>query len=233
MGGMSMEMEEMNLWALCMAAVVVSFLGFAVENLWLCVTKGYMDNRNMCLPFLMGYGMAMLGILILLGTPQRPCFLGRALPVEGRRMRQICYFAGSMLCVCVGEIALGKFVEVTCHFYWWDYSQIPLHITRYTSVPTSILFACAITVFMDRVLEPLYGYFLSWNTTALCAAVTVMMLMQTGDFLYNAGLMYKRQGMVQRWRIDIQFWDSIDLRKACFTGSASNSQIRAEDESRS
>lgn len=32
-------------------AVLVSFLGFVVEDGWLALTKGYIDNRNMHLPF--------------------------------------------------------------------------------------------------------------------------------------------------------------------------------------
>ena len=28
-------------------AAVVSFLGFVVENIWLAMTKGYINNRNM------------------------------------------------------------------------------------------------------------------------------------------------------------------------------------------
>lgn len=200
MGGMDIKMD---IWALCMTAIIVSFMGFAVENLWLCLTKGYMDNRNMCLPFLIGYGMAMFGLLMLLGTPQNPCFLGKPILPEYTRLHRPIYFMGAMLCVCAGEIALGTFVERTCHFYWWNYSKIPLHITRYTSMPTSTLFACAITIFMEHVLEPLYGYFLSWNAQSLRTAAAVLMLLLTGDFLYNACLMYKRQGMVWRWRIDI------------------------------
>lgn len=43
-------------------AVLVSFLGFVVEDGWLALTKGYIDNRNMHLPFLFGYGIAMVGL---------------------------------------------------------------------------------------------------------------------------------------------------------------------------
>jgi hypothetical protein len=31
----------------------VSFLGFCLENIWLLLRKGYVDNRNMSLPFLL------------------------------------------------------------------------------------------------------------------------------------------------------------------------------------
>jgi len=196
-------MEKENIWALCMTAVVVSLIGFVVENLWLCITKGYMDNRNMCLPFLIGYGIAMFGVLLLLGTPKRPCFLGRKLAVSSRRICLILYFLGAMVCVCVGEIILGKLVEHTCHFYWWDYSRIPLHITRYTSIPTSTLFACAVTFFMDCVLEPLYMYFAGWDAGLLRTVSVVLILMLTTDFVYNAVLMYKKKSMVRWWRIEL------------------------------
>ena len=44
-----------SICALCMNIAFISFLGFCVENLWLAITKGYMDNRNMLFPFLFGY----------------------------------------------------------------------------------------------------------------------------------------------------------------------------------
>ncbi len=195
-------MKTINIWALCMTAVFVSFLGFVVENLWLAIAKGYMDNRNMCFPFLIGYGIAMLLVLGVLGTPKRPCLFGKRILVKSRMVRILFYFAGAMLCVCIGEILLGKLVEHTCHFYWWDYSKIPLHITRYTSIPTSAMFSAAITVFMDVVLKPLYHSFQRWNGGVLKVVVIAVVLLMAGDFLYNAYKMYKRQGMVRRWRID-------------------------------
>ena len=60
-------MKETHILALCMIAAVISFLGFIVENVWLTATKGYIDNRNMCFPFLLGYGIAILLIFIILG----------------------------------------------------------------------------------------------------------------------------------------------------------------------
>lgn len=206
-------MGKYNIWALCMTAVVVSFIGFMVENLWLCLTKGYMDNRNMCLPFLIGYGMAMFGILWLLGTPKIPCFLGKKLKIGGRRLRLFLYFLGAALCVCVGEIVLGKLVEYLCHLYWWDYSGIPLHITRYTSVPTSTLFACAVTFFMNHVLEPLYGYFAKWDLEQLRTFAVVMLLLLSADFLYNAFLMYKRKDLIRRWCINLPGMQQAWLKK--------------------
>lgn len=202
-GGMGGVMKTFDILALCMVAVVVSFLGFLVENVWLALTQGYMDNRNMYLPFLLGYGVAILLIFFLFRTPEQLWFLGRTVLTQSRLMRLWLYFAGVMLCVCTGEILLGKLVEKTCHFYWWDYTRIPLHITRYTSVPTSISYSAAITVFMDRFFEPLHDCFLEWDRDSLMFAVTVMGLLLVGDFACNAVKMYKTRGMVRRWRIDM------------------------------
>ena len=35
---------------------LVSFLGFLIENTWIVLTEGFVDNRNMNAPFLIGYG---------------------------------------------------------------------------------------------------------------------------------------------------------------------------------
>lgn len=196
-------MKTINIWALCMVAILVSFLGFVVENVWLAVIKGYVDNRNMCFPFLFGYGIAMLLIFWTLGTPKKPWLFGKSILIKNRILKRFLYFAGVMLCVCIGEILLGTFVEKTCHFYWWDYSMIPLHITRYTSIPTSTMFSVAITFFMDVVLKPLYDFFQKWNSGFLKTTVVVLLLLMTGDFVYNAYKMYKTQGMVRRWRISV------------------------------
>ena len=64
----------MNFFALIMTAVVVGLIGFCVENIWLAFSKGFMDNRSMCLPFLFGYGIAMIAVYVLFGQLHRPLF---------------------------------------------------------------------------------------------------------------------------------------------------------------
>lgn len=195
-------MKTISIGALCMVVAVISFLGFAVENVWLAVTKGYMDNRNMFFPFLIGYGIAILLIYIILGTPRNLWLFGSISRIRNRNLKVFLYFTGAMLCVSIGEILLGKFVEMKCHFYWWDYSALPLHITRYTSIPTSMMFSCLITLFMDKAFGPLYCFFQGWNQNILHITATAFMLAMVGDFLYNAYAMYKTQKMIRRWTID-------------------------------
>lgn len=186
--------------ALCMIMAVVSFLGFVVENVWLAMTKGYIDNRNMYAPFLVGYGMAILAIYFMFGTPGELTVFGKQTGLSKGR-KKVLYFLLVMLCVSLGEIVLGKIVEHTCHIYWWDYSNLPLHITRYTSIPTTILFSTMIVLFMDYIFVPLYNYFLSWNSRRLYIVAGVLMVIMLGDFVGAAYRMYKGKRVIKKIKV--------------------------------
>ena len=111
---------------------LISFLGFLLENIWISVRKGYVDNRNMNLPFLLGYGIAVMFIYFVLGVPDKSnAFL---------------YCVICFIIVSLGEILLGTVVEKICGIHYWDYTSLPLHFTRYTSLFTSIGFSLIITV---------------------------------------------------------------------------------------
>ncbi len=192
----------LNKYAFSMVIALTSFIGFCVENIWLSVTKGYMDNRNMIFPFLLGYGMAFAAIYLLFGTPDQMTFLAQDLPVKSAKMKSLLYFCTVFCCICAGEILLGKTVELTCHFYWWDYSRLPLHITRYTSVPTSLGFTILVYLFMDQAYPRLYRYFLSWDQDFLKIAATLLMAVMVWDFLHSGVLMLVNQTTQKRWIIN-------------------------------
>ncbi|MGN1160007.1 MAG: putative ABC transporter permease [Lachnospiraceae bacterium] len=215
-------MTKVELLALGMVIAVVSFLGFAVENLWLSLTKGYMDNRNMCFPFLIGYGLAVVAIYLLFGTPQNLLLCGRKLALRSQIGRKIIYVLLVMGCICIGEILLGTFVEKTCHFYWWDYSKLPLHITRYTTIPTSLGFSLMIAIFMDHAFEPLFKSFQTWNYETLRFTVSLLMAAMVWDFTYNAYRMYRDKRMITRWRVDTTRTKGYRLLHPCTTESSGN-----------
>ena len=188
-------------YALCMIIAIVSFLGFLVENIWCAFTKGYVDNRSMFFPFLIGYGIAIILIYLILGTPEKLRFFKHHVHIESKMVRILLYLIGVMLCVSIGEILLGKLVENVCGFQWWNYSKLPLHITQYTSIPTSFAFGALITTFMNFFFEPLIVFFEGWNDTVLKVTATILMVIMVGDFLYAAYKMIKTQGPLIRWRL--------------------------------
>ena len=124
--------------ALILIIVIVSFLGFCIENFFTAFDDGIVNNRNMLLPFLLGYGLAILAFYVVVGTPNNPKFFKKDLKLSSF-WSFVFYFAISFLGVCMAEIIIGYAIEWSCGIIWWDYTDIPLHITRYTSVPTSTI----------------------------------------------------------------------------------------------
>ena len=192
-----------NLYSLCVIIAFVSFAGFLVENIWIGITKKYIDNRNMVFPFLFGYGLAVTSIYALFGTPHNISFFGCDIQLSDKISEPLLYFIIVFLCVSIGEIALGKTVEKVCHIKWWDYSKLPLHITQYTSFFTSLGFAVMIVLFMDKVFVPLHGMLMMCDIEALKNAAIILTAVMTADFLHSAYFMYKHKSLMQIWRIDL------------------------------
>lgn len=165
--------------------IVVSFLGFCLENIWMLFRKGAIDNRNMNFPFLIGYGLVILFIYIVMGVPQKEN-LGF-------------FFTACFFIVSIGEILLGYTVEKFCGIHYWDYSTLPMHLTRYTSLFTSIGFSAIITVFFYRFFTPLMNYIKmheSYRAHVVCVALLAVLII---DFLYSFKYMHTNQTLYQSW----------------------------------
>ena len=188
-------------YVLCMMVAVMAFLGWTVENVFMALTCGCIDNRSMYLPFLLGYGIGVVAIYLLLGTPKELRVFGRPIVVDSKIKRIIIYMIEGIILVSVGEIVIGTVVEEVCGFEWWNYSSYPLHVTKYTSLPTSFLFATLITVFMNFCFVPIYNFFEKWNGKVLRVVSIVLMVLMVADFLYAAYQMYETGWLLIRWRI--------------------------------
>ncbi len=181
---------------------VISLMGFLLENIWMSVAVGYIDNRNMNFPFLIGYGLFVTALYLLFGTPGNPKIFGKEMVFQSENFKGIAYFLIIMLAVSLGEIVLGKTVEKACHFYWWDYSDLPLHITRYTSIPTSMGFTVIIMFFMQNVYEQILQKFANWNIYLIGTVSTLLMVIMLVDYFHGIYLMYMKKAQNTRYRID-------------------------------
>ena len=188
--------------ALFIIMALASFLGFWVENIWLSFTKGYMDNRNMHLPFLLGYGLTVFAIYFLFGTPEAPKFLGFDLVLENKKFTEVVYFIIVFVCISVGEWMLGTIVEKKCGIIWWDYTKLPLHITKYTSIPTSIAFTFMVIIFMNVFFVPVYNSLMMYKSSVLLIIACILMLAMVIDFMYSAVWMMKKRELLNLWKIN-------------------------------
>ncbi len=120
--------ESYDIYSLGIMAAVISFLGFTLENLWLAATKGFIDNRNMHLPFLYGYGLFITSYYLAVGTPEEQRLIVYN-DNTGMAVKYLVYFALTFVTVSVGEIVIGELAEHCFGFYYWNYEMIPLHVT--------------------------------------------------------------------------------------------------------
>lgn len=201
----------MSIYTLGIMSAIIAFLGFILENIWLAFTKGYIDNRNMSMPFLFGYGMAVISIYSVFGLPQDMMLFGRI--AVGKHSGAL-YFTAVFFAVSIGEIVLGYAVEKLCGFEYWNYTRLPLHITKYTSVFTSLGFSVVICLFMRYAFLPLVSLIEGMNTETGRVLAFVLVFIMTADFIISFYRMHKSHSLNERWRITL--WrndDNYDRRK--------------------
>ncbi len=195
------EEEKRKTAAMCMVMTVVSFIGYLVENTFTAIKDGFIDNRNMFLPLLFGYGISMTVIYLLFGTPMLPRFCKYDLRAKNAFLNTLVYFSMVFCIVSVGEILLGTIVEQATGIVWWDYTSLPLNVTKYTSVPTSIAFGAMITLFMGCVFKPLCNAFMKIENKKLYRLATVFMVLMTADFIHSGLVMFNTGDVMRLWRI--------------------------------
>ncbi|SDB50127.1 putative ABC transporter permease [Butyrivibrio sp. INlla16] len=192
-----MEGLSRDFYELMMIAAIASFTGYVVENVWLLCTKHYIDNRNMFLPFLIGYGMTFLAFYTLFGTPSDPHFLMYRLNLQNS---SFWYTVIAFFAVCIGEIALGESFYIVMGFDYWNYEWVPMHITKYTSVPTSIGFAVLITWFMDTVYPVLATYTAEMDYEMLKNVSIILTIAMIVDYFISFSLMARKRTFNVVWR---------------------------------
>ena len=190
-----------SIQTLLLMMVFISFLGWIVENSWLAFTKGFIDNRNMRLPFLFGYGMFMFVLFVIFQTPSTMPF---AFAKNCSHITQtIIYLLIMMVLVSIGEIILGTFVEKFFGFEYWNYEAIPLHFTKYTSLPTSFGFSVIITFFMDNCMLPICDHIAVLSLKVQTISASILIALLSVDFVVSFYKMYQKHSLNTIWRAEI------------------------------
>lgn len=105
----------------------------------------------------------------------------------------------SVLLVSVGEVMLGPFVEHSFGFEYWNYTGIPFHITKYTSVPTATGFGVLITLFMGRGFENIMTHIHNMPNRIVKTAGIILMGLIVADFIVCFTIMYRNCSLNVKW----------------------------------
>ena len=177
--------------ALCVVVLIASFLGYLVENIWVSLRHGYIDNRGMYLPCLLGYGLANLVIFALFGTPDQPKLYLLQNCVSDSVSEHFLYALEVFVSITVCESAFGHLIYHVCHVKWWNYNSIPLHIGQYTSIPTSIGFTACIYIYIQNIFTPIYTFLLETDIERYGTIILSLTILAIADCVYGLYYMYK------------------------------------------
>ena len=170
--------------------ILCSFLGYLTENIWNYFTKGYVDNRNMFMPLLIGYGIAILLVYVFFGAPGKKGVILYALKI--------------LIFTAIAEIALGYTFEFICGFRFWDYSDMPLHFTPYVSAITSAGFVLIITLFMKAHFTSLMELFKKWSEyKAVRIIASLVTLLMCADLVLSYVLMIRNGTGNDTWLLKV------------------------------
>ncbi|MBQ7981114.1 MAG: hypothetical protein IJ305_05840, partial [Oscillospiraceae bacterium] len=136
-------------------------------------------------------------------TPSNFRFFG--MPCENSVSAQFCaYFILTFILVSLGEMLLGTVIEKTCGLIWWDYTKIPMHITRYTSIPTSFGFTVVIVTFMDCFYEDIMNKLMELDTDKMLIYGIFITAVMTVDLALSMFRMKITGKLMTTWKLDFE-----------------------------
>lgn len=185
--------------------IVFAFFGFCAENIGRMATKHIFDCRHQILPFLFAYGIALLAVYVLMGTPDELRFFNirifKKKTLATRILSHIIYFAVIFAFILVGEIAVGMLYEKFAGVILWDYSNIPTHITRYTSIITTLLYGGGVYLLMAFAFKPMMNLIMKMGTRAATIADCTLGVAIVLDFIATLIIMFTTGSAPEYWSI--------------------------------
>ena len=140
--------------------IFAAFLGWCAENVVRLISLGVIDNRFHFLPFIFPYALAVIAMFLALGTPENLCFFGHELfrtkTLKNKILSHLSYFLIVSFFVFVGELAVGNFYYYATGLDLWNYSNLPLGVTKYAGLIPSFgygLGAYLLMVFFNKMLK--------------------------------------------------------------------------------
>lgn len=184
-----------NIWlTLCkdwILLVFLSLLGFIWEQVFVLITmhevaeSGFLD-----LPICPIYGFTILAFFYLMGTPHKGGGLLKR--VKSLGWRYVLYAMIAFTVPTLIELGVGAFFYELWEVRLWDYSAHPLNIGGYVSVPISLAWTVALTLFMRLLFLPMRNFFQSTKNKPAVIITVISAAWALVDFTYNIILLIIR-----------------------------------------
>ncbi len=187
---------------ICALAIVFSALGWIVENTFRVIANGKIDNRFHILPFIPVYGFISFAVYIL-GSPDDEKFFGYKI-TKNKVAANIIYILTLAFFVTFGELIVGNTIEYLCGAKLWNYNNIPLHWTRYTSLPTTVGFSVGGYLILKIFYYPFLNYLKENFTSRQLIGATIFYVILLADMVYMLIITgIKGKGQVY-WQVNLR-----------------------------
>lgn len=136
------QKDKSNVWvkiaALSAFGIIIAFAGWVMENIGCIIAKGAIDCRFHFLPFIPEYALIPFAFDLLLGTADDLAPFGKHIfkkkSTKNKVLSNILCLAVICLAIYLGEEGVGNFMEMTNGAVLWDYTEMPMHFSKYTCV---------------------------------------------------------------------------------------------------
>ncbi len=173
--------------------LIYSFTGWILETIVAAAKQKRFVNRGVINgPFCIIYGIAAV-----------------ILTVVGRELRGIWLFIGCVIVTALIEFVAGHLVEKLYHEKWWNYSNLPMNLDGYISVPTSLfwgLLGFLIMQFGNNFLLKIYSMIPS---LAINIVIIILMGIIILDGTASTILLIGRGKRMERWKATDEWLDSV------------------------
>lgn len=168
---------------LILYAIIVSHIGWVMEMLLFYFSFGIIADRGfLMLPFCPIYGITLLAVYYLIGTPHSGGVLISWLECGG--VRTIMYFLLAILIPTFAEAAVGEIMEKISGRVLWDYSGMRFNIGKYVSVESSLIWGVLI-LFSMLLFEPILCALSRIDRLIAKRICSVLISAITVDFIVN------------------------------------------------
>ena len=168
-------------WLLC---IWLSFLGWLWEMLFMVFAyQKFADRGFLSLPLCPIYGLTIVFAFYLLGTPHRGrCVLKR---VKQPFWRYFLYLLFAFILPTVVELLVGVFYHKIYGVRLWNYSNRPFNFMGYVSLPISLAWSVALTLFMRIFFMPMRCFFQTAKDKPAVVGGVIFAVLVVSDFIYN------------------------------------------------
>lgn len=186
--------------------ILTAFAGWITENTFKAITDGVIDARFHTLPFISAYAFIPFALHILLGSADDIAVFGKRLFKESTKKSKISSNVLTYVICCsmvfLGELGVGLMWDKLFGVMLWDYSEMPLHITKYTGVIPMFGFGTGVYLLFKFVHTPLLKF--ARNKIPLTAAKIIVSTLGTLimlDMLWLIVQIIFNHEAIMLWRI--------------------------------